>query len=324
MMSATTNSERNATIPVVDRIHGEEAGTARPLGFIGLGAMGLPMAASAARHHALLACDTDPVRIALLIEEVGQLSTVHTTPVPAEVGARCDVVVLMLPTSAQVGPVVRELAETLRPGGLVIDMGSSNPAETRRLAAELADRGIRLMDAPVSGSVVKALDGTLSILAGGAEADIERAMPYLRAMGERIIRTGPVGSAHAMKTLNNFVYAAGLLAASEALRMAEAAGLDLSILTDVLNASSGRNVATETKVRQFILPGSYEGGFRLGLMAKDLETAATFAEETGIEAASLRTCLAVWRRALDTLGPEADNTEIHRFLGPTPEPPSLP
>ena len=313
-MSETTEDERNASTPVVDRTKTEEASTARALGFVGLGAMGLPMAVSAARHHALLGCDVDPVRLALLVDEVGQRSTVHTTPVVAEVGARCDVVVLMLPSSTEVDSAVQELAETLKPGALVIDMGSSIPGETRRLAAKLAAVGIRFMDAPVSGSVAKARDGTLSILAGGAEADIDLAIPYLRAIGEKIIRTGPVGSAHAMKALNNFVYAAGLLATVEALRMGEAVGLDLSVLTDVLNASSGRNVATETKVKQFILPGTYAGGFRLGLMAKDLETAAALAEETGVPAVSLATCLEVWRRALDVLGPEADNTEIHRFI----------
>jgi 3-hydroxyisobutyrate dehydrogenase len=321
-MSETTEDERNAALPVVNRAHAEEAGTTRPLGFVGLGAMGLPMAASAARHHALLGCDTDPVRLALLVEEVGQRSTVHTTPVVAEVGARCDVVVLMLPTSLHVDAAIGELAGTLKPGALLIDMGSSIPGETRRLAAELAGRGVRLMDAPVSGSVARARDGTLSILAGGSDADVELAMPYLRTMGETVIRTGPVGSAHAMKALNNFVYAAGLLATAEALRMGEAVGLDLSVLTDVLNASSGRNVATETKVKQFILPGTYGAGFRLGLMAKDLETAGALAEETRIGAASLATCLAVWRRALEVLGPEADNTEIHRLIGPVAEPPS--
>jgi hypothetical protein len=144
------------------------------------------------------------------------------------------------------------------------------------------------MDAPVSGSVAKAKLGTLAIMAGGDDAAFAKAEPVLRGMGEAIIRTGPVGSAHAMKALNNFVYAAGLLATAEALRMGEALNLDLSILADVLNASSGRNIATETKVKQEILPGRYAGGFQLGLMRKDLETAGAIAAETGFDARSLR------------------------------------
>jgi 3-hydroxyisobutyrate dehydrogenase len=197
---------------------------------------------------------------------------------------------------------------------LIVDMGSSIPGETRRLAALLGDRGLRLIDAPVSGGVAKAHEGALTILVGGADAEMAAARPYLEAMGDALIRVGPVGAGHAMKALNNFVYAAGLLAVAEALRIAEAAGLDTSVLADVLNASSGRNVATETKAKQCILSGTYDSGFRLGLMAKDVEIAATVAETTGIEATSLQACRIAWRRALAALGPDADSTEIHRAI----------
>jgi 3-hydroxyisobutyrate dehydrogenase len=105
-------------------------------------------------------------------------------------------------------------------------MGSSQPAETRRWGARLAGRGAALVDAPVSGSVVKARAGTLAIMAGGGPADLDRAEPILALMGEAVIRTGPLGSAHAMKALNNYVYAAGLLAVSEAALIAEKEGLD--------------------------------------------------------------------------------------------------
>jgi 3-hydroxyisobutyrate dehydrogenase len=98
------------------------------------------------------------------------------------------------------------------------------------------------------------------------------------------------------------------------LRMGEAVGLDLDVLADVLNASSGRNYATETKVKQFILAGKFAGGFKLGLMAKDLETAGTLAEETGVNAASLAVCRAAWRNALDVLGPDADTTAIFKTI----------
>ncbi len=130
-----------------------------------------------------------------------------------------------------------------------------------------------------------------------------------------IIRTGAVGSAHAMKALNNFVYAAGLLATAEALRMGEALGLDLGILTDVMNASSGRNIATETKSRQEIISGRYAGGFMLGLMRKDLDTAGSIAEQTGFPASMLALCRERWAEAVAALGPKVDNTEIHRFIG---------
>jgi 3-hydroxyisobutyrate dehydrogenase len=137
----------------------------------------------------------------------------------------------------------------------------------------------------------------------------------LREMGAPPIRTGPVGSAHAMKALNNYVYAAGLLAAAEAVHMAAALGLDTAVFTDVLNASSGRNVATETKLKSDVLTERYAAGFQLGLMRKDLETAGAIAEETGFDAPSLALCRSLWTQAVARLGPRVDNLEIHRFLG---------
>ncbi|WP_198375160.1 NAD(P)-dependent oxidoreductase [Neoroseomonas rubea] len=293
----------------------DRAGT---VGFIGLGMMGLPMARSLmARGFSVLACDSSAAALAALAEgaPTGALST---APTPAAVAAGADVVVLMLPTSRIVAQVMEGeggLLPALRPGMLVIDMGSSEPGETRRLAEAAAARGARIMDAPVSGSVAKAKTGTLAIMCGGDDATFAQAESVLRGMGEAIIRTGAVGSAHAMKALNNFVYAAGLLATAEALRMGEALGLDLNILSDVMNASSGRNIATETKAKQEIIPGRYAGGFQLGLMRKDLETAGSIALETGTDSPSLALCRALWSEAVEMLGPKVDNTEIHRFLG---------
>jgi 3-hydroxyisobutyrate dehydrogenase len=290
-----------------------------PVGFVGLGMMGLPMARSLLRQgRALVACDASEAACAALTEGTAP-GAVRLVRTPAEVAEQCAVVVLMLPDSRVVAQVMEGpggLLPVLRPGQLVVDMGSSEPAETRRLAAAAAGRGAALIDAPVSGSVVKATSGTLAIMVGGDDAAYATAEPVLRGMGETLIRTGPAGSAHAMKALNNYVYAAGLLAAAEALRMAEALGLDLAVLADVLNASSGRNVATETKVKQDILPGRYQGGFQLGLMRKDLETAAGIAAETAFDARQLALCRSIWNEAVAALGPKADNTEIHRFLAP--------
>lgn len=200
-VSDTTADERDSVTPVSDRIHDEPADTAKPLGFVGLGAMGLPMAVAAARRHALLGCDADPGRLAQLVDEVGQRSTVHTTPVAAEVAARCDVIALVL-TGSAIPAAMGEMGSGLRPGTLVIDMGSSDPDATRRLAAELGKRDVRFIDAFAAGSIEQAHSGTLAILVGGADADVNAALPYLRAMGATIIRTGPVGSAHAIKKLN--------------------------------------------------------------------------------------------------------------------------
>lgn len=286
--------------------------TDAPVGFIGLGMMGQPMARCLLRAgRSLIACDT----AAAAREAVPDARFVAQ---PAEVAAAASVIVLMLPDSPAVAAVIEGeggLLPTLRPGQLVIDMGSSLPQETRRLAALLTERGAQYVDAPVSGSVLRATDGTLTIMIGAEDAAYAQAEPVLGAMGRTLIRTGAVGSGHAMKALNNYVYAAGLLAVAEAARMGEALGLDLSVLAQVMNAASGRNMATELQLEKQILSGRYAGGFMLGLMRKDLETAGAIAAETGFDARQLELCRAVWAEAMAALGPRADNTEIHRFLG---------
>jgi 3-hydroxyisobutyrate dehydrogenase len=294
------------------------AAAAAPVGFIGLGMMGLPMARSLLRHgRALLACDPNPAAREALAQEA-EAGAVRFAAAPADVAEGAETIILVLPDSKVVAHVVEGpsgLLPALRPGHLVVDMGSSLPAETRRLAAAASGRGAAFIDAPVSGGVAKAREGTLAIMLGGEDAPCARAEPLLREMGAAPIRTGPVGSAHAMKALNNYVYAAGLLAAAEAVHMAAALGLDTGIFTDVLNASSGRNVATETKLKSDVLTGRYAAGFQLGLMRKDLETAGAIADETGFDAPSLSLCRSLWTQAVAKLGPRVDNLEIHRFLG---------
>jgi 3-hydroxyisobutyrate dehydrogenase len=275
------------------------------VGFIGLGMMGRPMAMNlAAKQVPLTTLDAAGVT----------LEGVAAAADAAALASACRLIILMVPDSKAVAAVMGGLMPGLQPGSLVIDMGSSEPGETRRWAMALAQNGCGMLDAPVSGSVPKARAGTLAIMVGGADADFARAEPVLRAMGEAIIRTGAVGSAHAMKALNNYVYAAGLLAVSEAAQMAEAQGLDLGIFAQVLNASSGRNIASETKLAQEITSRRYAGGFQLGLMRKDLETAGGIAAATGADAPLLALLRARWTEALGQLGPRADNTEIHRYI----------
>ncbi len=287
------------------------------IGFIGLGMMGLPMARNLLRRgNSLLACDSSAAaRDALL--EGAPAGAVAFAATPAELAAGVELVVLMLPDSKIVSAVMEGeggLLGALRPGHLVIDMGSSLPGETRRLAPLVAAKGANLADAPVSGGVAKARTGTLAIMFGGDDAAWARAEPVLGCVGEALIRCGSIGAGHAMKALNNFVYGAGLLAAAEAFRMGEKLGLDLNILAEVMNASSGRNVATESKA-QAMIQGTYPVGFQIGLMRKDLATAAAIAAETGEPARALTTALELYNQAVDALGPRVDTTEIHRYLG---------
>jgi 3-hydroxyisobutyrate dehydrogenase len=226
-------------------------------------------------------------------------------------------VITMLPDGAIVrktllGP--EGAAEVLESGSLVIDMSSSAPLGTRQLADELGAKRIGFIDAPVSGGVRRAAEGTLAIMVGGEPALIERARPLFETMGSSVIATGPIGSGHAVKVLNNYVSAAGLAATCEAVIVAEKFAIDPNVLVDVLNVSTGRNNSTELKMKPFILSGSFASGFAMALMAKDLSTAADLAEQLGVEAEGVHAAAELWANALSELGKAADHTEIYRFL----------
>jgi 3-hydroxyisobutyrate dehydrogenase len=166
----------------------------------------------------------------------------------------------------------------------------------------------------VSGGVRRAADGTLAIMVGGDAAAIATCRPLLERIGERIFPTGPLGSAHAMKALNNLVSAAGLLAAGEALLIGRKFGLDPALMVDVLNASTGRNNATEHKMKPFVLSRSFASGFSLALMVKDLGTAMALADDTGTPAPFSSECRALWARAGAALEAGADHTAVVRWL----------
>ena len=219
------------------------------IAFIGLGQMGFPMA----RHllsagFPIVGFDLSP-HAAKEFAAIG--GKVESTVSAAILGADC--IITVLPNGKIVQDALFKEKNTLegaREGALLIDMSSSAPADTRALHGRLT-RGMRLVDAPVSGGVKRAIEGTLAIMAGGDAADIDQAQPLFATMSSKVFRCGPVGAGHAMKAINNFVSGAGVIAAIEAVQLGEAFGLDPENVIDVLNASSGRNNATEVKMKQF-------------------------------------------------------------------------
>lgn len=277
------------------------------IGFAGLGAMGAPMVARlAGAGHSLLLLDADAAR-------ARGLATQHGAAAAADAGALaqgCDTIITMLPNSTVVGTVLDAALPALRPGTLVIEMSSGSPAATQALAARVTEAGGTLIDAPVSGGVPRAVDGTLAIMAGGDPAAIDRAEPILRAMGGSLTRTGPVGSAHAMKALNNLVSAGGFLIGIEALLIGQRFGLDPGMMVDVLNASSGMNNSTQRKFRQFVLSRNFDAGFGLDLMVKDLSIAMDVARDSATPVPFAAHCREVWAAAAAMLGPGRDHTEL--------------
>jgi 3-hydroxyisobutyrate dehydrogenase len=281
--------------------------------FLGLGKMGLPMARRLLESGAPVV-GFDPLETACQVfRESG--GTVATTALEAAEGA--DVLITMLPDGAAVRAALMDgepLFAHLAADTVIIDMSSSAPTGTRELSDEVAARGIHLLDAPVSGGVKRALDGSLAIMVGGPAEIVARVRPLLEAMGKSIFATGAVGSGHAMKALNNYVSAAGLTAACEALQIGERFGLDPVLMTDILNTSTGRNNSTEVKLKPFVIPKNYASGFSLALMAKDLRTADDLARHLGMSARLSAELCTLWEEALAELGAQADHTAIDAFL----------
>ena len=291
----------------------------RTVAFIGLGKMGRPMAANLAKAgFSLRVMDrsAEAVRGFLAVSPANAFGT------PREAAAGSEALITMLPTGRDVREVLLGRApddpgaamKGLGPNSLVIDMSSSAPLLTRDTGHQLATGGIAMLDAPVSGGVPRARDGTLAIMVGGERDAIERVRSVLAALGSKIFIIGPLGSGHAMKTLNNYVSAAGLVAAAEALLIGQRFGLDPAIMTDVFNASTGRNNSTDNKLKQHILSGAFASGFSLDLMTKDLSTAVELAKDLGVPMPLAEHCADLWKEASGQLGPGVDHTEIYRFL----------
>jgi len=184
----------------------------------------------------------------------------------------------------------------------------------------LAQRGIVLVDAPVSGGVPRARTGKLAIMTGGDADVLERLGPVFALMASTVTRCGELGAGHAMKALNNYVSAAGLVAACEALRIAEEFGIDGQRAIDVLNASTGRNNSTENKLAQQVLSNTYATGFSLGLMRKDIDAAIELADDVGVGLLIGAEVLSAWRNGEAKLGANADHTAIAKLIAASRNP----
>jgi 3-hydroxyisobutyrate dehydrogenase len=283
------------------------------VGLVGLGRMGSQMAA---RLHAagfvVRGYDVDDAARRRYAEEHGGTCAGSLQ----ELGEGAAAVLVVLPTSAVVRTVLVDdgLLDALPDGALLVDMGSSQPEVTRELAAAAGDAGVRLLDAPVSGGVKGAREGTLTIMVGGPAEWIQELQELLEVLGTKTVHVGPVGSAHALKALNNLLSASHLLATSEALAIGARFGLDPQTMIDAINGSSGKSWSSEMKFPTYVLPGTFASGFALGLLVKDVRIAVELATSTGTPAAHAEATLALWEQAARELPGEPDHTEIARWV----------
>jgi 3-hydroxyisobutyrate dehydrogenase len=284
--------------------------TMHAIGFIGIGNMGWPMAANLVKAgFDVTVADAQPGRAASFAAEVGGRAALDNR----DAAAGADALVTMLPTSSDVATALHEASAALTPEAVVVEMSSGVPSLTQSLASELRDRGVALVDCPVSGGVARAVTGELSIMAGGDAGSLRRVAPLLSAVGTSIHHCGPTGAGQAMKALNNLVSAGGFLVAFEALLIGRRFGLEPARMVEVLNASSGANNSTQKKFSQFVLSRSFDSGFGLDLMAKDLGIASGLAGDAGVVAPFSALCAQLWASAANVLGPGRDHTEMACF-----------
>lgn len=287
------------------------AANGETIGFVGLGRMGWPMANNLVKAgYRILARDADRDVEQRFGEQVGgvpgrDVSSFATT----------SLVIAMLPDGRAVQDAILGdgIGDALSGDAVVVDMSSSSPHDTRELGRELAKRSIALVDAPVSGGVARATDGSLAIMAGADDAPaLERALPILSALGRRIFRTGPLASGHAMKALNNFCAAAGYAVLAEALVLGREFGLAPSTMVEIVNNSTGRSFVSEVVFCDAVVTGRYDTSFALGLLAKDVTIAAGIAEGSDADAPLCRLVQQRWAEAADALGFAADHSMAHK------------
>jgi 3-hydroxyisobutyrate dehydrogenase len=283
------------------------------ISFLGLGAIGRPMAAHLAVRNSLTVWN----RTAERAREFAAAHGVVVAQTPREAAATAEVIITCLPTSREVEVLLEGpdgLEQGLTSGALLIDCTSGDPATSRRIAGRLSARGIAFADAPVSGGVSGAEAGTLTIMVGADSGTYDRARGVLSAFGKRIEHLGPVGAGHAMKAVNNALLAVNLIALGEGLSGLVKAGVSARTAVEVLNASSGRSFASESLVPERVLTGRWPQTFRLALLDKDVGIALTFLKETGMLSPLLENAGRVLSSARAELGESADHVEIIRWL----------
>lgn len=284
------------------------------IAFIGLGNMGTPMAQRLlAAGHTVRGFDLSEQAKTRLTEAGG---TSCTSPAEAVTGA--SAVILMLPNSDVVEGVITspEVNAELAANTLVIDMSSSEPLRSRALEQRLRKSGIRFVDAPVSGGVKGAENGALTVMAGGTDEDLAEATAVLECFGT-VKRAGQVGAGHAAKALNNLMSATHLLVSSEAILAGQSFGVDPELLLQIVNGSSGKSGSTENKWPNFILPGTYNSGFALKLMLKDMKIAVDLADQVHAASRLSHAAVQLWEEAAADLPDNADHTEIARWVAAT-------
>lgn len=279
------------------------------IAFMGLGAMGYPMARNLSPHHEVVVWN----RTTAVAERHSSEAGTALARRPDEL-SDCEIVISILPTSREVDEVVDHLLPEIAAGTLWIDATSGDPSSSRATAERLLQKDVRFLDAPVSGGVPGAEAATLTFMVGAAEDDFTRARPLLELMGRRIVHVGPVGAGHAIKAITNSMMAANLWVASEALVAMRRQGFDMKVALDVINGASGRSNVTENLLPKRVIAGEWPLTFKLGLLDKDVRIAANLVHELHLASPLLALTSQLYTAATTSLGGDADYIEVLRYV----------
>ncbi len=277
--------------------------------FIGLGAMGAPMAANLASHHLTKVWNRTTEVAQSHQQEHGTLAVADVVDL-----ADVDVVCSCLPTDVEVAAVAETLAPSLAPGTLWIDHTSGDPRGTRDVAAMLASYDVHYLDAPVSGGTDGAAAGTLTAMVGGEDTVVARARPVMECVATTIVHVGPVGAGMSVKSVSNALLATSLWAAAEGLAALTKAGVPASTALEVINGSNSRSFATQTLLTERAVTREFPLTFTLSLLAKDVRLAQAVLKDAGVDGPILGMVDRLTTEASATLGPNADHVELVRMV----------
>lgn len=283
----------------------------KKLGFIGLGIMGKPMSKNLLKAgYPLVVYDITPAALDEVVKAGAEKGES-----PKDVAARADAIITMLPNSPQVKEVVLGkdgIIETMKPGSILIDMSSIAPLVSREVAAKLAEKKIRMLDAPVSGGEPKAIDGTISIMVGGLQADFDEYLPVMKAMGASVVLCGEIGAGNVTKLANQIVVAANIAAVAEALVLATKAGVDPELVFQAIRGGLAGSTVMNAKAPMMI-DRNIKPGFRINLHIKDLtnvlDTAKGIAAPTPLTDEVMKMMLALRDEGMG----EADHSALVRY-----------
>ncbi len=279
--------------------------------------MGRPMASHlAAAGHAMTLFDIAPGLAHDVAASLGDAGA-RVAATPAELAARSDIVVTMVPNGAVVQALVAGddgLLRGFKPGALLLDTSSSEPWLTEATGRMLNDAGVAMIDAPVSGAEWGAKAAELVFMCGGAASDLERVRPLLECMGKAVFHLGPLGAGHAMKCLNNLVTALNFLAVSEGLVIGKRYGLDPAAMVDILDRSTGMSWISQTHIRQRVISRSFDDPFKLSLMLKDIGIAMQLARSEDVPVPLSALGQELWRAAGHAAEADASVSELARWV----------